>query len=158
MDRRHRPPPPAGYTLVELLTVVTLVGLLSSAAVPSLGGALDGLRVQSLVRRLTGDLHLARLLAVRDGRAVDVLFLSEPGGCVARYRIDRRARPAAPLVREMGVEAPAVCLTHNGGARLTFDPRGMARSGGRRLTVRSGVAADTVVVSFAGRIRTGVRR
>lgn len=150
--------PPLGYTLVELLTVVTLVGILSAAAVPSLRGSIDQIRVQSLVRRLTGDLHLARMLAVREGRSVDLLLTSSGDGCVSAYRIARRGIPADPLVRPVGRESPGVCLIHNGRPRLTFDPRGMARTGGKRFTVRAGEASDSVVVSFAGRIRTGRRR
>lgn len=153
-----RPPhsphsPRSGYTLLELLVGVVLIGILSGLAFPRMEGAMQLIRVRSALRRLTVDLHLARMLAVREGRPVDVDLVSAPDRCVILYRIAPRDPVATPLVRTMAPDFPGLCLRHNGGARLSFDPRGMARSGGKAFIAAAGAAVDTVVVSFAGRIR-----
>ena len=68
--RRH------GYTLIEVLLVIVLMGLASALVVPSLGTT-DVLRIQAAVRTIVADINFAQsdALARQRGRAVvfDVL-------------------------------------------------------------------------------------
>lgn len=68
--RFHRPDC-RGYTLIEVLIVVVLLGLASALVVPSLGST-DVLRVQSTVRAIVADINFAQsdALARQQGRAV----------------------------------------------------------------------------------------
>lgn len=61
----------AGYTLVELLLVVALMGLAAALVVPSMDSA-DALRVQAGVRSIVADITFAQsdALAYQEGRAI----------------------------------------------------------------------------------------
>src|SRR5262245_1591540 len=60
-----------GYTLIELLIVVPLLGISSAVVIPALGST-DTLRVQSTVRAIVADINVAQsdALAHQQGRAV----------------------------------------------------------------------------------------
>ncbi|RMH14491.1 MAG: prepilin-type N-terminal cleavage/methylation domain-containing protein [Planctomycetota bacterium] len=99
-----------GYTLVEVLVVVTILGLAGMMVIPSLGQA-DVLRVQGAVRSIVADLTFAQsdalayqeeravvfdtdenrytLVAVLDGIIdVDANALYDPSGPDQRYAVD----------------------------------------------------------------------
>lgn len=60
-----------GYTLIEVLVVVTVLGIAASMVIPSFGGS-DGMRVQAAVRTVVSDITFAQsdALAFQSGRAV----------------------------------------------------------------------------------------
>jgi general secretion pathway protein H len=65
---------PAGFTLLELLVVITVMGLAMLAA-PRLGGAwADGARDRAAVKELGSGLSRARFMAVATRSPVEVLF------------------------------------------------------------------------------------
>jgi prepilin-type N-terminal cleavage/methylation domain-containing protein len=70
--RRHRDR--AGYTLVELLVVVGIVGAVLIAAVPALDAAIDAADGVGAARYLAAVVARARLDAARGQRAVAVRF------------------------------------------------------------------------------------
>jgi len=60
-----------GYTLIEILIVVVMLGIASALVIPSLGST-DALRVQSTVRAIVADINFAQsdALARQQGRAM----------------------------------------------------------------------------------------
>lgn len=60
-----------GYTLVEVLIVVTVLGIAASMVIPSMGGS-NGLRAQAAVRTVVSDITFAQSdsLAFQSGRAL----------------------------------------------------------------------------------------
>jgi len=67
-------PRPAGFTLLEMLVVITVMGLAMLAA-PRIGGAwADGARDRAAVQELGSGLSRARFMAVAMRSPVEVLF------------------------------------------------------------------------------------
>ncbi|MFP8833476.1 Tfp pilus assembly protein FimT/FimU [Hydrogenophaga sp. XSHU_21] len=62
----------AGFTLVELMVVVALLGILLGLAAPSFSGALQRQRERSTAQELHDALELGRAEAIRLGRPVVV--------------------------------------------------------------------------------------
>ncbi|HEY7888514.1 MAG TPA: GspH/FimT family pseudopilin [Steroidobacteraceae bacterium] len=62
----------AGVTLVELLTVVTIAGILMAIGVPSYRYITTDNRTSTEANKLLGDLQFARSEAVREGQSITV--------------------------------------------------------------------------------------
>lgn len=146
-----------GYTLIELIVVLVVVGLVASLAVPSVREEVNRIRVRGALNRVVGQLHRARMTAVESGAPTRVVLQSANGGCVERIRI-----VTVPGGEERSIEAdvllPGLCMRHTGDSILNFDSRGMLKPPARSIRVSYGGAADSVVLSIAGRIRRTFRR
>ncbi len=64
----------AGFTLVELLTVLGIIATLITLSVPAYVTWIPGFRLKSAALDLYGNLQAAKILAIRDGREHAVVF------------------------------------------------------------------------------------
>jgi len=85
----------AGFTVIELLAVVAILGVLALLAVPRVSSALVNAQLQSTVRLLASDAHFVRQLAIMRGANVRMDFL-RPSGHPHQVRV----------FNEQGVEMP----------------------------------------------------
>ncbi len=152
----------AGFTLVELLVVVLLVGVLASLAAPSLGGMVARAQTTGALNRLTTDLAYARMLAVRGGRQVQVLFVDE-GSCglprAGRVLADGYRMmvggPTPRLLRAVRLngDAAGVCLESNNDRDIVFNSRGLlVPFENRTVWARRARTADSLTISVLGRV------
>ncbi|WP_339137943.1 MAG: GspH/FimT family pseudopilin [Candidatus Electrothrix sp. GW3-4] len=80
-----------GFTLVELMLVISLFAVLSAASIPSLLRGVPEKRLKSAVRNVYADLQKARLLAVKKNKKVIVRFNETDG----YYYIDEDEKDTA---------------------------------------------------------------
>jgi type IV fimbrial biogenesis protein FimT len=71
----------AGYTLLEVITVTSIVAILATIAVPNFRYVTSSNRIASEVNALLGDLQFARSQAVKEGQLVTVCSSSSGTGC-----------------------------------------------------------------------------
>jgi prepilin-type N-terminal cleavage/methylation domain-containing protein len=55
-----------GFTFLELMITVVIVGIVAAMAVPRFGTTVDRLKMKTSVRRITSELRLARSMAIAD--------------------------------------------------------------------------------------------
>ena len=92
---RHQPAASGGFTLLELLAAITIVGLVLAVAVPASARFYDAVRYRQAVREVMTTLGSARYAAVNTGRAQDVVI--NPRTRQLRLNSARITLPAARL-------------------------------------------------------------
>lgn len=136
----------AGFTVPELLIVLTIVGVVMAIAVPSAKGGLDRVSVRSAASDIRATLGYARMLAMSGGIPVAV----EVDSIVGTLRVRRGDERI--LMRGIG-QAHGVRLGKTRDS-LTYDPRGFGRGAANlSIHVRRGTSVETVFVSRLGRVR-----
>jgi Tfp pilus assembly protein FimT len=144
---------PTGYTLIELLVLLALLGLVIGAAAPSFTGYIARIRMQTVLDALTRDIAYARIAAARAGRRVEMRFAHpESSPCVSSYTIVIMGE-TEHTARHVDIEeaAPGLCLRKNGSSVVSFSSRG--RPGWNySFWIRSGAMVDSVTLNQLGRV------
>jgi prepilin-type N-terminal cleavage/methylation domain-containing protein len=134
------------FTLLELLFVVTIIGVLTGVAIPKSRQLLDATAVHGAAGDAVNMLELARHTALTRGDRVSVDIDSAPA------RLTMRAGDDTLRMRNEGT----IHGVHFAASRrsVVYSQLGMG-FGGSNLTliVTRGIAAETVTVSRLGRVR-----
>jgi prepilin-type N-terminal cleavage/methylation domain-containing protein len=136
----------AGHSLVELLIVLTLIGILLGIAAPHLSSLPDRSAVRSAAAELEAILAAGREAARLRSSIAAVVLDSARGS--ATIVVDADTVLARALRTELGVELHATRDT------IRYGPsgRGYGASNATIILTRR-AAADTIVVSRLGRVR-----
>ena len=139
-----------GYTLIELLTVLVLILLLASLAGPSMNSYLGHTKTRRALDRVSNDIALARMSAVRGGARSVVDFAGGTSYTITLQSATPRVIRQVYLSREyQGVTVSPP--TSDG--RLVFDSRGLLVSATTGpLVVRANGQADSALVTAGGRV------
>jgi prepilin-type N-terminal cleavage/methylation domain-containing protein len=124
-----------GFTLIELVIVLTLLGILFSFAAPRLGGLTPKYRLRTYARKLAGTLEKMRVAAIVQGKTTGIRYLlDESDGEPQRFEVLMPAPsdyPDQPLEERRGaiVEAAPEGVRFRGvivpGARGGMISRGL---------------------------------
>jgi general secretion pathway protein H len=131
MTRSSRIASNEGYTLVELLVVLAIIGLLAAGAMPMLTTARPGLTAKAAARGIAEDLIAARQRAIDKG-ALQRFVLNPAAG---RYG----ARHAVPHGVVLGFAGP----TRN---EIDFYPDGSSNGG--IVTVAAGASRHRITTAW----------
>jgi type II secretion system protein H len=138
-----------GFTLVELMIVIAIMGIMSSIAAPNFTHYMAERRLNGAARTVMSDLMNARMLAVTLNRNVQVTF---PTSASASYLYDAAGTAVTRNIQTgFGYHDVTVSANNN----PTFRPTGRL-SGVTACTITLTSAAltqpKTVSVSSAGRV------
>lgn len=81
MRRRYPQLRTSGFTLVELLAVITIVGILLSVGIPSYRAVTTSSRVSTEINSLLGDMQFARSAALKNGRPATTCISTDGATC-----------------------------------------------------------------------------
>jgi prepilin-type N-terminal cleavage/methylation domain-containing protein len=139
-----------GYTLIELLTVLVLILLIASLAAPSMNSYLGHTKTRRALDRISNDIALARMAAVRGGSRAEISFA---GG--TSYTITLLGPPPRVIRQvDLGKDYRGVTVAApTADGRLVFDSRGLLVSATTGpLMVRAQGQADSALVTAGGRV------
>ena len=145
----------SGFTLVELLIVMTIMGIMGMYAYPKLRGTTTSWSTRSARQQVTSMLIVARAAAVQNG--AEARFIRS--GNVVRVSVDSSGTQVTLASRDLYREH-GVTLTTGGTARDTvrFDPRGVAigLTGAPIFKFTNATVKDSICVTKLGKVaRTG---
>ncbi len=110
-----------GFSLIEMMIVVAIVGISSALAVPAFRTYFIDQRVKQAARSVADILSLARTEAIRTGRSHIVYFSQDPSG--------------APLQDVAGNVVPVLLVQDDDGTGPLPAPNGVVDAGERRMPV-----------------------
>lgn len=126
---RRTPNDARGFTLVELLTVLAVMGILLAISIPAVAGYLHSSRLTGAVNMLAADIHQTRSLATMQRRTYQIAFDSTSYSVVqGATQVRRRTLPngvrcAAPdsaTFFAWGLTVPVAVTVENRGASTTL--------------------------------------
>ena len=137
-----------GFTLVELLISAMVIGIVTAFVAPQFGSTLRVYRLNGATKVVWGDLHKARLMAIKENRSIRVDFTG------TSYNIFR-VRPGLPdeiaFSRNLAVDYPGTTVNISNGT-VTFGSTGTAGFGGKTVEVQNSVGTKTFTILTTGRI------
>jgi prepilin-type N-terminal cleavage/methylation domain-containing protein len=138
-----------GFTLIEMLIVVVVVGVMAMVAAPSVGRGVAQARVKRAASIVAGDLEVAVTNAARQRKPIRITFTSG----TRSYTVADRATGEVLMSRDFG-PGSELALNSFGASAAILDiyPNGIASSADT-VTLRIGTHSRRVIVTRAGLIR-----
>lgn len=141
--------PRRAFTLLELVTVVVILGVMSAIAIPRFGDFSHNMSLDAADRQIRVDIERARRRAIESGTSVTVAFLpaQERYAISALPSIDRSDQTYGVRLGEEPYEVDLVSADFAGTLNLTFNAYGEALYDG---TVTIALAGETRSVTVVG--------
>lgn len=162
-----------GFTLVELMVTIAVLGVIAAIAIPSFGEMIDSSRRATIAGELATDFSLARTEAARRAKRVTVCVSSDGATCVSSSN-----EWASGWIVFSDVVADGVLTTSDGdellkrrdalagglsfvssgfssGGRIQFRPSGAVDSGGALVLCKPGKPGANgrrISLSFSGSV------
>ncbi|KPX94624.1 MULTISPECIES: GspH/FimT family pseudopilin [Pseudomonas syringae group genomosp. 2] len=148
-----------GFSLIELLVTVSLVGILAAIAIPSFTSSIQSNKADTELSDLQRALNYARLEAINRGVTVRIAPTSGTAwtGELQVYLVsDTQATPTA-LRKVAAMSSGATLVADNNATAIDFNNLGalIAPAAAVTMTYTRGTISKTIKVCLTGRITLG---
>lgn len=143
----------SGFTLMEVMVVMAIIGILASISVPNFRNYMIQRRLNGATRQIMSDLMYARMQAVSQNNKFRVIF----NGDGKQYTIlddnndnDNADSGEQTVVKNIQTDYPDVTFSSNNNP--IFSPRGTASSL-PTITLTNSGGTKTITVAITGRVK-----
>jgi type IV fimbrial biogenesis protein FimT len=149
LDYRHQ----SGFTIVELMVAIGIVGILATVAIPSVIGQMPKYRLNGATQQIFGDLMAARMKAVSHNTRVKIFFT---GGNT--YKICDDANNDGTVdecegdARIINIQTNYKDITLTSNNNPIFSPRGTA-SNLPTISMTNSAGTKNITIAITGRIQ-----
>ncbi len=137
-----------GFTLVELMVAVAIIGILAAFSAPDIGRIYARYKLDGAARLLASDVREVQQMSISKEHALTIQFLPFE----ERYRIRDGMNILKNVSMPKGVDLTSVTLTT--GFDLTFTAKGSPRGGGGTIILSNQWEQRRITITLAtGRVR-----
>jgi len=152
--RRHSCPD-AGFTMVELLITLVLVGIVLSIAVPAVSGWLDNSNLKAGARTMASDVAFLRESALSSGRTHRMIINAGANQYTLRWDSDGAGAyadvPNYPALRTLSDSGSGVRITSVSQSAINFTSRGTINPFGNVVMTNNRGSTATITTLITGR-------
>jgi prepilin-type N-terminal cleavage/methylation domain-containing protein len=134
-----------GFTLIELLIGVMIIAILAVAGAPQYANFLRSYRLNGATKVVWGDLHRARLMAIKEGMTFRVDFTA------TSYTLVRVDTAAVVFQRNLSSAYPGVTISITNDT-VSFGSTGTAGGGSKTMQVQNPAGTKSFTILTTGRI------
>lgn len=91
---------PAGFTLLELIVVIIIIGFMSAMIIPTIGGSINNLKLKTASKRVSAALRYARNQAVSQKKTYLATFDFEKNSLSLKKKVKESQEPEEEITKK----------------------------------------------------------